>query len=110
MFRISILGCARILIRANERSFGYEILSSNNENIFYDVHKHFHLWFNNCTVPILIQPFITSMDIFLNDPHIFVDEDGKETKLTEMEYCFKTVAPVMDIVFSDANDIVKLRW
>ena len=48
--------------------------------------------------------------MLLNDPYTFVDEDGKENKLTEMEFVLKTVAPVMDIIFSDVNHIVKLRW
>ncbi|CAG8614951.1 1449_t:CDS:10 [Funneliformis caledonium] len=58
----------------------------------------------------IMKIYFTIMDMFLNDPYIFVDEDGKGTKLTEMEYVLKTVAPVMDIVFSDVNNIVKLRW
>ncbi|CAJ0843880.1 10318_t:CDS:10 [Entrophospora sp. SA101] len=33
-----------------------------------------------------------------------VHEDGKENKLTEMEFVLKTVAPVMDIIFSDMQE------
>lgn len=48
--------------------------------------------------------------MLLNDPNVFVDEDGKECKLTEMDFVLKTVAPVMDTMFSDVNHIIKLRW
>ncbi|PKY27509.1 hypothetical protein RhiirB3_443256 [Rhizophagus irregularis] len=41
------------------------------------------------------------LDMLLNDLNVFVNEDGKENKLTEVDYVLKTVAPAMDIIFSD---------
>lgn len=46
--------------------------------------------------------------MLLNDLNVFVNGDGKENKLTEVDYVLKTVAPVMDIIFSDANHIIGL--
>ncbi|CAG8747615.1 2944_t:CDS:2, partial [Funneliformis caledonium] len=45
------------------------------------------------------------LDTLLNDLYVFVDENNKETKLTEMEFVLKTVASVMDIIFSDINHL-----
>ncbi|CAG8801774.1 27757_t:CDS:2, partial [Gigaspora margarita] len=53
--------------------------------------------------------YFTIMDMLLNDPYIFVNEDGKENKLTEMEFVLKAIAPIMDIIFSDVHQI-RLRW
>lgn len=39
-----------------------------------------------------------------------MNEDGKESKLMEMGYVLKTVAPMMDIIFSDVNHIIRLQW
>ncbi|CAG8590631.1 9227_t:CDS:10, partial [Funneliformis mosseae] len=58
----------------------------------------------------IVKIYFTILDTLLNDPYVFVDENNKETKLTEMEFVLKTVAPVMDIIFSDINHLVRLRW
>uniref|UniRef100_U9TP92 Uncharacterized protein n=1 Tax=Rhizophagus irregularis (strain DAOM 181602 / DAOM 197198 / MUCL 43194) TaxID=747089 RepID=U9TP92_RHIID len=47
--------------------------------------------------------------MLLNDLNVFVNEDGKENKLTEVDYVLKTVAPAMDIIFSDVNHIIGLQ-
>ncbi|EXX72646.1 hypothetical protein RirG_067400 [Rhizophagus irregularis DAOM 197198w] len=49
------------------------------------------------------------LDMLLNDLNVFVNEDGKENKLTEVDYVLKTVAPAMDIIFSDVNHIIGLQ-
>ena len=51
-----------------------------------------------------------SLDMFLQNPYVFICEDGQKRKLTEMEYVLKVVAPILDVVFSDVSSMINLRW
>ena len=53
---------------------------------------------------------VISLDMFLRSPYVFVCENGQTEKLMEMEYVLRMVAPILDIVFSDVAQMIRLRW
>ncbi|RHZ44752.1 hypothetical protein Glove_709g27 [Diversispora epigaea] len=48
--------------------------------------------------------------MFLVDPFIFVDKQGNKQNLTEIEFVLKVAGPIMDIIFSDVQHLVQLKW
>ncbi|CAG8490956.1 1950_t:CDS:10 [Paraglomus occultum] len=64
--------------------------------------------------PPMVQQIATIyfrvIDKFLDNPHIFVEETGKQTDLSEMEYAINMTAPILNDIFNDVLDILKLRW
>ncbi|CAG8769858.1 30260_t:CDS:2, partial [Racocetra persica] len=48
--------------------------------------------------------------MFLTDPFIFVDKEGNKQNLTEIEFVLKVAGPIMDIIFSDVQHLVHLKW
>ncbi|CAG8512510.1 7788_t:CDS:10 [Paraglomus brasilianum] len=64
--------------------------------------------------PQMVQQIATTyyhvIDKFLDNPHIFVEETGKEMDLSEMEYAINMTAPILNDVFNDVLDILKLHW
>ncbi|KAF0524784.1 hypothetical protein F8M41_014947 [Gigaspora margarita] len=50
------------------------------------------------------------LEMFLTDPFIFVDKEGNKQNLTEIEFVFKVAGPIIDIIFSDAQHLVHLKW
>jgi len=64
--------------------------------------------------PLMVQQIATTyfhvIDKFLDNPHIFVEETGKRMDLSEMEYAINMTAPILNDVFNDVLNILKLRW
>ncbi|CAG8647753.1 3956_t:CDS:2 [Acaulospora morrowiae] len=50
------------------------------------------------------------MEMFLVDPYVFVDREGNKQNLTEIEFTLKVVGPIIDIIFSDVQHLVQLKW
>jgi len=48
--------------------------------------------------------------MFLKNPYVFIGEDGQRKKLTEMEYIFKMIAPILDVIFSNVSQLIDLCW
>ncbi|CAJ0637176.1 12386_t:CDS:2 [Entrophospora sp. SA101] len=55
------------------------------------------------------QSASVNLDMFLQNPYVFICEDGQKRKLTEMEYVLKVVAPILDVVFSNVSSMINLR-
>ncbi|CAJ0823151.1 1456_t:CDS:10 [Entrophospora sp. SA101] len=49
-------------------------------------------------------------EMFLTDPFIFVDKEGNKQNLTEIEFVLKVAGPIIDIIFSDVQHLVQLKW
>ncbi|CAG8633611.1 9722_t:CDS:2 [Ambispora leptoticha] len=49
------------------------------------------------------------LDMFLSDPHVFVDKEGKKKNLSEMDYVIKFIGPILNIIFSDVQHL-SLKW
>ncbi|CAG8525429.1 11428_t:CDS:2, partial [Racocetra fulgida] len=49
-------------------------------------------------------------EMFLTDPFIFVDKEGNKQNLTEIEFVLKVAGPIIDIIFSDVQHLVHLKW
>lgn len=39
------------------------------------------------------------MDMFLENPCVFVNKEGEKQDLTEIEFVLKVVGPILDIIF-----------
>ncbi|RHZ59671.1 hypothetical protein Glove_362g76 [Diversispora epigaea] len=50
------------------------------------------------------------LEMFLVDPFIFVDKEGNKQNLTEIEFVLKVAGPIIDIIFSDVQHLVQLKW
>ncbi|CAG8826432.1 7662_t:CDS:2, partial [Gigaspora margarita] len=50
------------------------------------------------------------IEMFLVDPYVFVDREGNKQNLTEIEFALKVAGPVFDIIFSDVQHLVQLKW
>ncbi|CAG8524776.1 1347_t:CDS:10 [Ambispora gerdemannii] len=50
------------------------------------------------------------IEMFLVDPYIFVDREGNKQNLTEIEFVLKVAGPTIDIIFSDVQHLVQLKW
>ncbi|CAG8652113.1 2729_t:CDS:2, partial [Paraglomus occultum] len=50
------------------------------------------------------------LDMFLRDPHVFVSKEGKKQNLSEMDYIVKVIGPILDIIFSDVQQLLQLKW
>ncbi|CAJ0625692.1 5834_t:CDS:10 [Entrophospora sp. SA101] len=50
------------------------------------------------------------LEMFLTDPFIFVDKEGNKQNLTEIEFVLKVAGPIIDIIFSDVQHLVQLKW
>ncbi|CAI2191651.1 8824_t:CDS:10, partial [Funneliformis geosporum] len=50
------------------------------------------------------------IDEFLKNPFIFVDKKGRYQELSEIEYAMAMTRPIINNVFSDTFDYLKLRW
>ncbi|CAG8711578.1 13080_t:CDS:2, partial [Dentiscutata heterogama] len=50
------------------------------------------------------------LEMFLIDPFIFVDKEGNKQNLTEIEFVLKVAGPIIDIIFSDVQHLVHLKW
>jgi len=48
--------------------------------------------------------------MFLADPNVFVDREGNKQNLTEIEFVLKVAGPILDIIFSDVQHLVELKW
>ncbi|CAI2181550.1 18643_t:CDS:10 [Funneliformis geosporum] len=50
------------------------------------------------------------IEMFLVDPYVFVDREGNKQNLTEIEFTLKVAGPIIDIIFSDVQHLVQLKW
>ncbi|CAJ0764793.1 10897_t:CDS:2, partial [Entrophospora sp. SA101] len=57
----------------------------------------------------ILKIYFLILDMFLQNPYVFICEDGQKRKLTEMEYVLKVVAPILDVVFSNVSSMINLR-
>ena len=48
--------------------------------------------------------------MLLRDPHVFVSKEGKKQNLSEMDYVVKIIGPILDIIFSDVQQLLQLKW
>lgn len=48
--------------------------------------------------------------MFLSDPHVFVDKEGKKQNLSEIDFEIKIIGPILNIIFSDVQDLLQLKW
>nr|CAG8492476.1 3899_t:CDS:2 [Entrophospora candida] len=48
--------------------------------------------------------------MLLENPHTFVDKEGENKQLTELEYIMKMTSPILDIIFSNNHNIIDLKW
>jgi hypothetical protein len=70
-----------------------------------------HIYIIIFTTPVeLILIFIISIEMFLVDPYVFVDREGNKQNLTEIEFTLKVAGPIIDIIFSDVQHLVQLKW
>ncbi|CAJ0911216.1 21651_t:CDS:2, partial [Entrophospora sp. SA101] len=58
---------------------------------------------------LILDKMKNHLDMFLQNPYVFICEDGQKRKLTEMEYVLKVVAPILDVVFSNVSSMINLR-
>ncbi|CAG8587124.1 4872_t:CDS:10 [Funneliformis mosseae] len=58
----------------------------------------------------IMKIYFFIMDMFLENPYIFVNKEGKKQDLTEIEFALKVFGPILDIIFSDVQHLVKLKW
>ncbi|KAF0342992.1 hypothetical protein F8M41_016053 [Gigaspora margarita] len=50
------------------------------------------------------------IDMLLENPHSFINKEGENKNLTEIEYIMKVSSPILDIIFSNNYDILYLKW
>ncbi|CAG8698769.1 6118_t:CDS:2 [Funneliformis mosseae] len=48
--------------------------------------------------------------MFLIDLYVFVDREGNKQNLMEIEFTLKVVGLIIDIIFSDIQYLVQLKW
>ncbi|CAG8704759.1 8821_t:CDS:2 [Acaulospora morrowiae] len=79
--------------------------------IFIFLCNYTHFYAVIFTTPAeLIFNIIISIEMFLVDPYVFVDREGNKQNLTEIEFILKVAGPTMDIIFSDIQHLVQLKW
>ncbi|CAG8527663.1 458_t:CDS:10 [Acaulospora morrowiae] len=54
--------------------------------------------------------YFNIIDLFLENPYIFIKKDGRLQNHTEIQYVMILAGPILDIIFSDQRDFVRLIW
>ncbi|CAG8638268.1 4631_t:CDS:10 [Ambispora gerdemannii] len=54
--------------------------------------------------------YFNIIDLFLENPYTFVNDDGQLQNHTEIQYVMILASPILDIIFSDQRDHVRLMW
>ncbi|CAG8720116.1 2370_t:CDS:2, partial [Funneliformis caledonium] len=63
-----------------------------------------------CLYKQVMRCYFFVLDMFLRDPHVFVSKEGKKQNLSEMDYIVKIIGPILDIIFSDVQQLLQLKW
>ncbi|CAJ0884380.1 14102_t:CDS:2, partial [Entrophospora sp. SA101] len=58
----------------------------------------------------VVKIYYLIIDMLLENPHTFVDKEGENKQLTELEYIMKMTSPILDIIFSNNHNIIDLKW
>ncbi|RHZ47141.1 hypothetical protein Glove_590g3 [Diversispora epigaea] len=58
----------------------------------------------------ILKVYFYVLDLFLENPYLFVRKNGKPQKHTEIQYVIKMVDPILEIIFSDCQSLVRLMW
>ncbi|CAG8594187.1 13460_t:CDS:2, partial [Ambispora gerdemannii] len=62
-----------------------------------------------CLYQQVMRCYFFVLDMFLRDPHVFVSKEGKKQNLSEMDYIVKIIGPILDIIFSDVQQLLQLK-
>ncbi|CAG8624344.1 569_t:CDS:10, partial [Scutellospora calospora] len=54
--------------------------------------------------------YFNIIDLFLENPYIFIKKDGRPQNHTEIQYAMILTGSILDIIFSDQRDYVRLIW
>ncbi|CAG8778944.1 32888_t:CDS:2, partial [Racocetra persica] len=59
---------------------------------------------------IKFKQILKVLDLFLENPYLFIRKNGQQQKYTEIQYVIKMVDPILKIIFSDCQSLVRLIW
>ncbi|CAG8813150.1 26131_t:CDS:2, partial [Dentiscutata erythropus] len=59
---------------------------------------------------IKFRQILKVLDLFLENPYLFIRKNGQPQKYTEIQYVIKMVDPILEIIFSDCQSLVRLMW
>ncbi|CAG8468369.1 1471_t:CDS:10, partial [Paraglomus occultum] len=84
-----------------------------NAHRYFDLRNHLYNIRTSDHAPMVKQVatiYFHVIDKFLENPFVFVDENGKHRNLSEIDYGMQAIGPLLDDIFSDLKDIIELKW
>ncbi|CAG8445034.1 10882_t:CDS:10 [Acaulospora morrowiae] len=58
----------------------------------------------------ILKVYFYVLDLLLENPYLFVRKNGQPQKHTEIQHVIKMVDPILEIIFSDCQNLVRLTW